>query len=537
MEIIREGSSASRPPILDGKNYSYWKPRMIFFIKTLDRKAWRALVAGYDPPMITVNGVLVPKPEVGWTNAEEQASVGNARALNAIFNGVNLNIFNSLLTFEMATADRENKKGKGIDFKSTHEGEAAVSDTEANMDESIALLTKQFINVLRKFKNTNATDEESGDSRDDDGNINAFTIQITDENTDDESECSEESKNDKLSIEKLEALWKEDCEARAKQKERIQDLIEENERLIHMTGNRSYFTNLKDCVTGHVTFSDGAKGKIMAKADREYRQKWDARSEQGIFLGYSQNSRAYRVFNNKSMIDEEDETSNMSEARTTSTVEVSKADNPSDDLARLVAQGYTQVEGVDFDETFAPVARLEAIRLLLDISCIQKFKLYQMDVKSAFLNGYLNEEVYVAQLKGFVDSEHPKHVYKLSKALYGLKQAPRAWYERLTIYLRVRIRNEYGWRTFVLFGSSNQAQNKWTLTATHVKLIRNTDGAEVDHKLYRSIIGSLLYLTASRPDISYAVGICARYQADPRISHLEAVKRILKYVQGPVTLE
>ncbi|TYK14138.1 gag-pol polyprotein [Cucumis melo var. makuwa] len=93
MEIIREGSSASRPPILDGKNYSYWKPRMIFFIKTLDKKAWRALVAGYDPPMITVNGVLVPKPEVGWTNAEEQASVGNARALNAIFNRVNLNIF------------------------------------------------------------------------------------------------------------------------------------------------------------------------------------------------------------------------------------------------------------------------------------------------------------------------------------------------------------------------------------------------------------------------------------------------------------
>ncbi|KAL0544097.1 hypothetical protein IC582_019208 [Cucumis melo] len=104
--------------------------------------------------------------------------------------------------------------------------------------------------------------------------------------------------------------------------------------------------------------------------------------------------------------------------------------------ARLVAQGYTQVEGVDFDETFAPVARLEVIRLLLGISCIQKFKLYQMDLKSVFLNGYLNEEVYVAQPKGFVDSEHPKHVYKLNKALYGLKQALKAWYDRLTVYLR-----------------------------------------------------------------------------------------------------
>ena len=103
--------------------------------------------------------------------------------------------------------------------------------------------------------------------------------------------------------------------------------------------------------------------------------------------------------------------------------------------ARLVAQGYTQVEGVDFDETFSPVARLESIRLLLGVACILKFKLFQMDVKSAFLNGYLNEEVYVEQPKGFTDLNLPKHVYKLRKALYGLKQAPRAWYERLTVFL------------------------------------------------------------------------------------------------------
>ncbi|KAA0058253.1 putative mitochondrial protein [Cucumis melo var. makuwa] len=95
--------------------------------------------------------------------------------------------------------------------------------------------------------------------------------------------------------------------------------------------------------------------------------------------------------------------------------------------ARLVAQGYAQIEGVDFDETFAPVARLEAICLLLGISCIRKFKFYQMDVKRAFLNGYLNEELYVAQPKGFVDSKFPQHVYKINKALYVLKQAPKAW--------------------------------------------------------------------------------------------------------------
>ena len=103
--------------------------------------------------------------------------------------------------------------------------------------------------------------------------------------------------------------------------------------------------------------------------------------------------------------------------------------------SRLVAQGYTQVEGVDFNETFALVARLESIRILLAIASHLNFKLYQMDVKSAFLNGMLQEEVYVEQPKGFVDPHRPDDVYKLKRALYGLKQAPRAWYDRLTAYL------------------------------------------------------------------------------------------------------
>jgi hypothetical protein len=103
--------------------------------------------------------------------------------------------------------------------------------------------------------------------------------------------------------------------------------------------------------------------------------------------------------------------------------------------ARLVAQGYTQIEGVNFDETFAPVTRLESIKIILYIACHLGFKLYQMDVKNAFLNCVLQEEVYVEQPKGFQDPHHPHHVYKLKKALYGLKHAPRAWYERLTTYL------------------------------------------------------------------------------------------------------
>ncbi|GJU00651.1 retrovirus-related pol polyprotein from transposon TNT 1-94 [Tanacetum coccineum] len=108
--------------------------------------------------------------------------------------------------------------------------------------------------------------------------------------------------------------------------------------------------------------------------------------------------------------------------------------------ARLVAQGYNQQEGIDYDKTYAPVARLESIRIVLAIACANNFKLYQMDVKSAFLNGFINEEVYVAQPPGFIDFQKPNHVYKLKKALYGLKQAPKAWYDRLKAFL---IKHEY----------------------------------------------------------------------------------------------
>jgi hypothetical protein len=103
--------------------------------------------------------------------------------------------------------------------------------------------------------------------------------------------------------------------------------------------------------------------------------------------------------------------------------------------ARLVAQGYTQVEGLDDCETFAPVARLAATRILLAYACAHNIKLYQMDVKSAFLNGKISELVYVEQPPGFEDPKRPNHVHRLSKTLYGLKQAPRAWYERLRDFL------------------------------------------------------------------------------------------------------
>jgi hypothetical protein len=103
--------------------------------------------------------------------------------------------------------------------------------------------------------------------------------------------------------------------------------------------------------------------------------------------------------------------------------------------ARLVAKGYSQVKGLDFEETFAPVARLESIHILLIYATHHDFKIYQIDVKSVFLNGPIKEEVYVEQPPGFEDQEYSNHVYKLHKTLYGLKQAPRAWYKCLMDFL------------------------------------------------------------------------------------------------------
>ncbi|GKB84410.1 retrovirus-related pol polyprotein from transposon TNT 1-94, partial [Tanacetum coccineum] len=103
--------------------------------------------------------------------------------------------------------------------------------------------------------------------------------------------------------------------------------------------------------------------------------------------------------------------------------------------ARLVAQGFRQEEGIDFEESFAPVARIEAIRIFVANAAHKNMMIYQMDVKTAFLNGELKEEVYISQPEGFVDQDNPSHVYKLKKALYGLKQAPRAWYDMLSSFL------------------------------------------------------------------------------------------------------
>jgi len=251
--------------------------------------------------------------------------------------------------------------------------------------------------------------------------------------------------------------------------------------------------------------------------------------------------------------------------------------------ARLVAKGFTQIKGLDFGETYAPAARLESIRILLAFAAHLDFKLFQMDVKSSFLNGPLSETVYVEQPPGFEDPHHPDHVYKLNKALYGLKQAPRAWYDcikdfllkqgfeigkaDLTLFTH-KVNNDIFlcqiYVDYIIFGSTNAdfseqfsrimtkrfemsmmgeltyflgfqikqlkdgtfiSQTKHTTdmlkkfdidkakpimtpmpTTEHLTL--DGDDKAIDQKVYHSMIESLLYLCASRPDNMLSVCMC-----------------------------
>nr|GEW13800.1 retrovirus-related Pol polyprotein from transposon TNT 1-94 [Tanacetum cinerariifolium] len=223
--------------------------------------------------------------------------------------------------------------------------------------------------------------------------------------------------------------------------------------------------------------------------------------------------------------------------------------------ARLVAQGHTQEEGIDYKEVFAPVARIEAIRLFLAYASFIGFMVYQMDVKSAFLYGTIEEEVYVCQPLGFEDPNHPDKVYKVVKALYGLHQAPRAWLMKdkfqmssmgeLTFFLGLQVKqkkdgifisqDKYVVEILKKFGLT-EGKSASTPIDTEKPLLKDPDGEDVDVHIYRSMIGSLMYLTSSRPDIMFAVCACAHFHVTPKASHLHAVKRIFRYLKGKPNL-
>ncbi|GJX20889.1 putative ribonuclease H-like domain-containing protein [Tanacetum coccineum] len=216
---------------------------------------------------------------------------------------------------------------------------------------------------------------------------------------------------------------------------------------------------------------------------------------------------------------------------------------------------------VDYDEVFAPVARIEAIRLFLAYASFKDFVVYQMNVKSAFLYGKIEEEVYVCQPLGFEDPDFPDRVYKVEKALYRLHQAPKAWYETLSRYLldngfqrgiidktlfikRLKCdillqnkddifisQDKYVEEILKKFGFTD-FKTASTPIETQKPLLKDENGEEVDVHMYRLMIGSLMYLTSSRPDIMFVVCACTRYQVNPKVSHLHVVKRVFRYLKG-----
>ncbi|GJU39934.1 retrovirus-related pol polyprotein from transposon TNT 1-94 [Tanacetum coccineum] len=255
--------------------------------------------------------------------------------------------------------------------------------------------------------------------------------------------------------------------------------------------------------------------------------------------------------------------------------------------ARLVAKGYRQEEGIDFEESFAPVACIEAICIFIANAASKNMTIYQMDVKTAFLNGELKEEVYVSQPEGFVDPDHPTHVYHLKKALYGLKQAPRAWYDTLSRFLLdnkfskgavdpILFTQKTGKHILlvqiyvddIIFASTDPNaclqvsqnprgifinQSKFALEilkkfgmdscdpvdtpmVDRLKLDEDPLGIPVDQTRFHSMVGSLMYLTASRPDLVFDVCMCARWSSKKQKSIAISIQRQNTFAMSDVVL-
>nr|GEU35886.1 hypothetical protein [Tanacetum cinerariifolium] len=202
--------------------------------------------------------------------------------------------------------------------------------------------------------------------------------------------------------------------------------------------------------------------------------------------------------------------------------------------AWLVAHGYRQEEGIDFEVSFVRVARLESIRIFLAFAAHMNMVVYQMDVKTASLNGNLREKVYVTQPDGFVDPDNPNHIYKLKKALYGLNKLHKRGLQISQSHRGIFInQSKYALESLKKYGFDS-CDPVDTLMVEKSKLDKDKEGKTVDPSYYRGMIGTLLYLTASRPDLQFAICMCARYQARPTEKHLLAVKRIFQYLRGTV---
>ncbi|KAH9670880.1 hypothetical protein KPL70_017145 [Citrus sinensis] len=695
---FREGQSTTRPPYFDGNDYPYWKTRMRIYLQALDYEIWEIVNDGHFMPLTKHEvGEDIPKPSRDWNDFEKRKASLNSKAMNALFCALDKKEFHRVSSCENLAVEKwHEEKKKNIALKaSKHE-----SDEESEMDdEELAMLARRFRkfykknNEQRKFRGYKNKKEKKEPItcyeckkpehiRPECPLLNKFKKKAMVATWDDsDEETSDDDEQQEMTNLALMAIGEESC-----------DELDEVSVLPTYDELHDAFKDLHD---------------ELMKIDNL--GKFDPKSNVGIFLSYSNSSKAYRVYNKRTLVVEESMHVTFDETNPSSTEKVVVDDNteeeqqeeasndnqeeapygiqkehheetnveqnegtsqtlpkewryvsshPKDVILGDPSRGVTtrsslrntcehaafisQIEPKSFadaenDESWimamqeelnqfernnvwelvpnpehqSIIARLESIRILLAYACHKDFILYQMDVKSAFLNGYILEEVYVKQPPDFENEKFPDHVYKLSKALYGLKQAPRAWYDRLknflldndfsmekadtTLFVKHKNQDILIVQIYVddiIFGSTNELlckdfsshmskefemsmmgelkyflglqikQNeegifinqaryvrdllkrfgydngttKSTPMSTTIKLDKDKKGKEVDIKTYRGMIGSLFYLTASRPDIMFSVCLCARFQSYPKESHMLAVKRIFQYLIGTINL-
>lgn len=278
--------------------------------------------------------------------------------------------------------------------------------------------------------------------------------------------------------------------------------------------------------------------------------------------------------------------------------------------ARLVAKGYAQKHGMDYTEVFAPVARMDTLRMIIAVAAQRSWSIYQLDVKSAYLHGELNEDVFVEQPRGYEHKGGEHKVYKLHKALYGLKQAPRAWFSRIEAHFThegfqkcisehtLFVKQNSGGKILIVSvyvddliytGDDEQMMLEFKESMMKVfdmtdlgkmrfflgievlqmddgiyvcqrkyaqeilkrfgmeecnavknpivpgfKIDKNEGGVKVDETYYKQIVGSLMYITTTRPDLMFIVSFIGRFMARPTEVHLLAAKRALRYLKGTI---
>nr|GEV24723.1 retrovirus-related Pol polyprotein from transposon TNT 1-94 [Tanacetum cinerariifolium] len=461
-----------RLPLFEANCFIYWKNRFETYVKSKDIDLWHIIVNGdYKPTIANLNSLVIThqgnkqvkdnKIDL-FVQQYKQISISDDETIDCAFAR-----FNTIITYLKALDEsfsshnhvRKFLRALPTKWRSKVTGIKESKDLSTLLLDELSGNLKVYEVVLKKDSNVSkskkekykslalkakvSSDEEALCSDSDDEEyamvVRDFKNYLEeDENSFDNLTATKrpfEEQMKKRKGKKNVGCWSDSDEDDDPKKDEIclmtQDSNEDSGCSRHMTGNNDLFSTYEAINEGTVVFGSNTKSKIIGKEPKNIKE---AIKNESWTMAMKEELNQFLINVVWSLVSPPENQTVVG----TKWVFKNKLDENgviSKNKARLVAQGYDQQEGIDFDETYAPVARLESIRILLAYACANDFKLFQMDVKSALLNGFLNEKVYVSQPPSFIDFEKPNHVFKLKKALYGLKQAPKAWYDRLKAFL------------------------------------------------------------------------------------------------------